>query len=107
MPRVATVARKATTVAIRMVRFPRILPRVVGPRRRRLTGSGAERRLGDFPERVAREGVQVAHLTRALVRRQQPGDVVGQLALAGTVEPVFDHDPGDDPLAEVGVGLAG
>ena len=39
MPSVAAVATMATTVAIRMVRFPRILPGVVGPRTHCFTGS--------------------------------------------------------------------
>jgi hypothetical protein len=38
------------------------------------------------------------------VRCQQPGDVVGDLALCGGRVGRRD-DPGDDPLAQVGIGL--
>ena len=71
-----------------------------------MTASVAEGRLGDLAHRVARERVEVADLARALVRGQQPRDVVGELALARPLV-ALDDDPGDDPLAEVVVGLAG
>ena len=56
---------------------------------------------------VARQRVEVAHDARALVRGEQPRDVVGELVVVGRLGGRRRHDPGDDALAQVGVGLAG
>src|SRR5439155_2086023 len=68
--------------------------------------SGVERLLEHLAHGVARERVEVAHDARALVGRQLAGDVVGELAPGGPASRGGD-DPRDDPLAEVGIGLAG
>src|SRR3954462_10655050 len=105
MPSVAAVATSATMPAIRMVRFPRIVPRVVGLKTHCFTASCAQRSLGDFAHRVAGEGVQVANFARALVRSQERRDVVGELLLTRTGGALLHDDPRDDPLAEIVVGL--
>src|SRR4051812_48814171 len=103
IPIAASIATRATSAPIMNVGRA-CTPKGGRPERTALDRSGTQPRLGDLAHRVARQRVQIAHLARALVRREQPGDVVGELALGRWCGPLHHH-PRDDALAEILVGL--